>query len=210
MNKNKLFQDIESAKSLSDLQKMVERYEEISNLFAAFEKKYPRIDLSITKQDLVSLSKIQFLKNKTKINPDLAKNMSATEKLLLAILWKRGDFNKIHSVVKGVFDQVDANSEYGVIFEQYGRSLVNIDEPIIDQHTLRAFCLYNKTANENDIDQLPRNSTYSRKHEKIINAYRTWFKSLLLKSPERERKEFKYLLDKLMFIVGKLAKRDRE
>lgn len=85
---------------------------------------------------------------------------SQLNKLLLAFIWKQGDFNKVESVLLGiqsvasqslancarddVEEQMDSDSRGNspAVMYQFGRHLADpLNEPIFDQHTYRAYRL---------------------------------------------------------------------
>ena len=82
------------------------------------------------------------------------------------------------------------------------------DEPIIDQHSIRAFValIENKhIKNDKSIDvksENIKNSLYSKKHKDLIKAYVDWFS----KKSKDIKNEDQHLLDNLMYSLGKYLK----
>ena len=73
------------------------------------------------------------------------------EKLLYAIVWKNGDLLKLRHVIHGIVDSdVGRKGKNGVVFYQFGKHLSKLGKPIIDQHVLRAFAVYDAIVNAGD------------------------------------------------------------
>jgi hypothetical protein len=77
-------------------------------------------------------------------------------------------------------------------------------EPICDQHVLRAFQIRCLTAYSPDmVNKIRRKSVYKSVDKPILNKYRDWFKQLITRVPIAERKDYKALVDQIIFLYGK-------
>lgn len=129
-------------------------------------------------------------------------------------MWKKGDLPKLQHIVDGIKDvlstPIKTNSnkrKTGFVFHAFGKHLADWQNPIIDQHTIRAYDLYEllegkkagSHTSDNDISDLIN-------REKVttgsINAYYAWLDEI----GARKNKDEMYNLDKIMFTVGKYAK----
>lgn len=168
-----------------------------------FEKKYPRINLSFSASEIRELFEYFINKETYAINPNPERPFSAFEKLLLAVLWKNGHIDRVKPIMHGITGVDKSNSDFGVIFTQFGRSLINPEEPIVDQHTIRAFCTYGDTPDIKGHKSAHKKSAFRKDDQELIDLYRKWFKSILDKVRPEEKTEFKYIFDKILFVIGK-------
>ena len=198
-----LFEKAERAKSLSELNVIIASDDNISNFVGEFENKYPRFDLQIESEEVRQLIETLFLNDDHTINLEREAGFTPFEKLLLAVLWKNGQIFRVRPIVKGILGHENSGSDFGIIFHQFGKSLANPNEPIIDQHVLRAFSEYGDLSKISGRKKVPRKSVFKETDRDLINAYCNWFKGILEHIPEEERNEFKYRLDKLLFAIGK-------
>ncbi|RYZ84110.1 MAG: hypothetical protein EOP06_18705 [Proteobacteria bacterium] len=199
---SRIFTQAVTALSLSELKKVVDSNPEIAEEVNEFELKYPKVPLSLIPVEIESLYEY-IVRDSHKVNIERSVPFTPFEKLLLAVLWKNGHIDRVQSLMDGISGVTKANTDFGVIFRQFGRSLVDESEPIVDQHTIRAFCKFGDVSMVSSRKVIPRKSVFRNSDQPLINAYRQWFKSILDKVPIGERAEFKYLLDKILFAVGK-------
>lgn len=169
---------------------------EVSRYIPKFKvdpKKYPNLTHSFDRQDL------EFLEKLVGCSASLLQErvQSPLEKILFSVLWKNGDLNKIHHVVRGlVFPDMnleDASKEKGSVFCQFGRHLRNPQKnPIADQHTIRA---YRYLINP-DIGTLSTDD---------VKAYVRWVETIRAKVPTEPNfiREF----DGQMYAIGKATKK---
>jgi len=189
---------------LSQLQEIsVEVKELIPNKYSFDEQKYPRLGFTLSYDDLVP-----FLKENNTIATafyfEQATQDNPFAKLLYATLWKNGDIIKIKHIVNGIQDisrqngirQGSANN--GWVFYQFGRHLADPKEPIVDQHTIRAYKILTQDINFENVYK----ATYVSRDNLI--AYCKWIK--LIKFSNSEKTECQHLLDKILFTLGKAAK----
>jgi hypothetical protein len=198
-----LFEKASKAKTTQELDTIIEEESGISTIINEFEDKYPPIDLTV-QNDAVSLLITEGIINSDHtINLAGENRFSTFEKLLLAVLWKNGHIMRIQPILDGITGIRKSNSDFGVIFRQFGRSLVDPEEPIVDQHVLRAFSAYGDLSEVKGRRKVPRKVAFKESDQELINAYRAWFKSVLHEVPTEQKTKFKYRLDKLLFALGK-------
>ncbi|UII19650.1 hypothetical protein [Fulvivirga ligni] len=154
------------------------------------ESKYPQLLFQITRNELKKLEDLDILKDEV-VNFEKADEFSILEKLLLSILWKQGDLGKERHLVKGIQGKPPENNR-AVVFQQFGRHLCDRNEPIIDQHVIRAFRLARRT---DEVDLNKRVITWDD-----VNAYQGWI----------EKHEISDLdtIDKILFALGKWIKNE--
>lgn len=148
----------------------------------------------------------------------LGTTASPLTRFLLAYIWKRGELGRLHYVARGILDNApgldsataddrndkadsdestDEDSDGPQVMIQFGRHLKNrSDEPIVDQHTYRAF-------------QVLTAERYIPSWAKSLNAtrvkeYKIWWTSTVLPKFARDtRNAAMGEFDKLLFSLGK-------
>ncbi len=200
----KYFKNIEKINSYSDLENLYNDLKlEIKNdKYFLNEKKYPKIGFTITKAEIENLGGTNFsLSNEIEVSTH-----NPLEKLLLSILWKNGDFGKESHIIEGILDKGDLeNKNSGLVFYQFGKKLRDPkNEPIIDQHIMRAYLL-NFNPNNIEIETIRRKKELSKKDAKDISSYIKWanFQANRVKN---KKEEVLYLIDKILFALGKYIK----
>lgn len=202
MTQNEIFKLATNANSLKKLVEIIASNPSIQKFIENFKNKYPCINLSLSNVEVEKLFSDGYINQEDyKINCN--KEFSAFEKLLLAVLWKNGHINRASLILEGIKNDYKSDSDFGIIFRQFGKSLISRDEPIVDQHTLHAFITYSNEPSVQDIKGSPKKTIYRKKDEHLIEDYKEWFNSVLSKIPEPEKQEFGYLLDKILFAIGK-------
>jgi hypothetical protein len=199
-----IFSKIEAAKSIEEL-KLIINLNQYPYLKKFDEKKYPRLDISLTTKD------IDYLKEKNLIDKDgfLCKSiaesdsLSSLEKLLYSILWKNGDLGKESHIINGVIGGPDKKS--GFVFYYFGRHLENKTNPIIDQNVIRAFSSFQASKNKfQNIEKILNKKDVTAKDKKECEEYIAWQNQHKLK--KAEPLEFTYYVDRLLFALGKYLK----
>ena len=116
-----IFGKIEVAKSIEEL-KAIQNLKEFPYLkeFDIDERKYPRLDISLTIEEVKSLKKEGLLEPNGSISLNLAKNnaLSPLEKLLFSILWKNTDLGKEKHIIEGVIGRDDKKDS--LVFYYFG------------------------------------------------------------------------------------------
>src|SRR5690606_21905058 len=155
----------------------------ISAQITEFEEKYPDFQLTIQRDEIDGLIADGILTSDHTINTEAVHKFSPFEKLLLSVLWKNGHSKRVQPILDGMIGERKSQSDFGVIFRQFGRSLVNAEEPIVDQHVLRAFCTFGDTSVVKGRRLVPRKAAFKESDQDLIDAYREWFKSILKEIP---------------------------
>lgn len=199
------FQELEKLDSLKKLDSFIEE-NQLGGRIKAFYTKYPQVDFRL------SVADIEKLKSMKIINEDHTLEMlnfpeDPLAKLLAAVLWKNGDIHKVQHLVDGITGREGDRTPYSLVFKQYGASLASEEEPIVDQHVLRAFEIYSLTENsEILVEKIRRKSVYKTRDKPLLDKYREWFKKVINKVPKLEQSDFKEKLDKVLFLIGKSVK----
>lgn len=175
----------------------------IPDRFKFSESKYPKITFSISDNDIHDLILKGILTESLDIG-NLA-NESPITKLLYAVLWKNGDIPKIRHVVKGILNKRE-EADNGIVFFQFGKHLsTNSQEPIVDQHVLRAYGIYHAGDDSKEIQRLKHLTLFGKKELPIVEAYKKWLISSLKEGLKRNPVHC-YHIDKVLFAVGKYIK----
>lgn len=158
------------------------------------EKKYPRFKLCLTSDDIEKLDLIE-----DKLNPEIFTDNKLTplEKLLLAILWKNGDYGKEEHIIKGIkYKSDDYNNKNGkFVFWNFGRYLNDKQLPIFDQHTKRAYIYLEQCS--------------KTKESEVYTDYIKWFNDIISDFADNERDDAAYYLDSILFRYGKKLKKNK-
>lgn len=194
-----VFDKIKNAKTLDEIQKIPKEFKELKDPKNKFdESKYPKINFTITKEEIASLKEID--------EKYVLQSNDPVLKLLYAMVWKQGDLKKINRIIEGIKNE-ESNIGNSVVFYQFGKYLANPSaEPIIDQHVIRAFSVYETDkSDEKTINKLRKKKTLTSKDSTSISNYKEWLEKHIRKDP-KEQKECLYYIDKILFSTGKAIK----
>lgn len=173
--------------------------------------KFPRLKFNINSNDVENLKQINLIDEDNKINFTHfdTSNLSPLEKILYSILWKQGDLGKERHIISGILNS--SQTDDGLVFYYFGRHLQNNKEnPIVDQHVIRAFRI-KECCNIEKIDYI-RSKDYgiskkdSKAKKNVIENYLTWHKLIRSKHNINEQEDLTYNLDLLFFALGKYLK----
>ena len=211
----KIFDLIEAATSIDKLNEIQNQFtiEEMKKNFPS--EKYPQLRLSLSNDDIEQLKTDGFLDEDGSISKkcangiELKKTLTPLEKLLYSVLWKNGDLGKEKHISDGVLENRDSKyikGETGLVFYYFGQHLKDKKKPIIDQHVIRAFKLY-QALNDGveDIDKILKMDTLNSKDKDTCLSYIKWQNEHKLKASNPI--EFTYHLDRLLFGLGKSLKK---
>jgi hypothetical protein len=198
----KVFDRIKSAKSVSDFDNIVDD-DPILQKNKFNSSKYPNLKINISTNDITKLKELNILSDENKILPLTdSLDLSPLEKLLYSVLWKNGDLGKEKHIVEGVLaseDDDNSSKERGLVFYQYGKHLAKREEPIVDQHTIRAFLLFkNIESEDSEITKIRKKDTL--KNDELLN-FRIWIKSSEIGGIDNQ-----FHIDKVLFSLGKAVK----
>jgi hypothetical protein len=176
------------------------------------QDKFPRLNFRISADDVNELKKREILTEDFRLNKKLANgqlsngvSLSALEKLLYAILWKKGDLGKEKHLLDGVAE-IKTVKGPGIVFNNFGSFLSGRVPYILDQHTVRCFAVYaavdGDVTKARGIEILKIENPW---HKELIQGYEEFYSSLEKRNiPDRET--FFYEIDRLLFGLGKLIK----
>lgn len=173
---------------------------------------YPHLNFNITPADIEELQKADVLTKEGSLPNNFSNNkdLSPITKLLYAVLWKNGDLKKIRHIIQGILDADESTNdkESGLVFYQFGKFLTQTGQPIIDQHVLRSFGIY-QNIELPIIDSLRNKSTINKNDKVLIERYKQWLKSDELTRSLRQQPDYSYHIDKLLFALGKMVKKKK-
>lgn len=225
---NDVFAIILNAQSIKDIEAKLK--DKAFDKYRIDDKKYPDIKFIIKKGEIAVIKK--YLKNNS-----IGQDATPLEKFFYAALWKNGDLQKVKHICDGLLFKNNSilaeKKDTALVFYQFGKFIQKpSEEPIIDQHILRAFALYNlpqakykikvgngkskknKALTKNDLikNQLLSTASESRKNFALllITDYKKWIGELeIVKSASgaAEKKRILRSIDKLLFALGKRIKR---
>ena len=210
----KLFKAIEQAKSFNDLIE-IERSDQFTDKERGQNfpgRRYPQLKFSITPDDIVTLKESKLLEEDGSLSLNCASEdilKTPLEKLLFSVLWKNGDLGKEKHITDGIMGNRDnrrVKDETGLVFYFFGKHLIQKTNPIIDQHVIRAFMLYEVVNNKNyeDYKKIVGKETVNTKDKPICLKYIKWQNEHVLKKADPAM--FSYHLDRLLFGLGKSIK----
>ncbi|WP_157373328.1 hypothetical protein [Algoriphagus terrigena] len=199
------FQELETVDSLEKLDKSIND-KGLKERISSFYEKYPNFDFNLTREDIDQLKKSELITADHKLDPEKFSKDPLT-KLLAAVLWKNGDIHKVQHLIDGITGREGDRTSYSLVFKQYGASLADHQQPIVDQHVLRAFELFKlQEFSEAAVAKLRKKELYKSADKKVLDSYRTWFQNMIKRVPPHEQTEFREKLDKVLFIFGKDVK----
>ena len=202
-----------------DIEDIIKKMKETKN---DDDQKYPRFKLSLSQEEIAELKNDGYLKEidkdkKTIIKPAIFrgdKQLTPLEKLLLGVVWKNGDYKKESHIIRGILSENsqkenaknEVNNSY--VFWNFGRYFVNKENPIVDQHTFRAYKYLNEIPLEKQLHKINKeNKTY-------YEAYFDWFKNQIVNIEKSigekngiDSKDISYYLDLFLFMFGKKIKK---
>jgi hypothetical protein len=194
-----VFDKIAKAKTLDDIREIPNKVKELDDPKIKFDElKYPRINFTITKDEIASLKEID--------EKHILQSNDPVLKLLYAMVWKQGDLKKISRIIEGIKNE-NSNAGNSVVFHQFGKHLANPStEPIIDQHVIRAFAVYKADpSDEETINKLRKKEVLTNKDSASIRSYKEWLQTNIQKEP-KEKRDYLYEIDKILFSTGKVIK----
>lgn len=184
---------IKAAKNNKELEKIPG---ELSFRFSYDERKYPPLTFEFSNKEIKSIETI-FSKDQgvaIDIQPLLKDPIT---KLLYALVWKQGDLIKLNAIADGLTG-TEPESNRPVIFHQFGKHLANREEPIVDQHVLRAFAVSTVIGDISKVAEIRKKNNFDFD---LINSYKEWFKKTKLSEHNSGT-----ILDHIMFGLGKTIK----
>ena len=170
---------------------------------------FPQINFQFTKQD-VELLKKYFEEEEFKIKKDYSIK-DPLAKLLYSLAWKNGDLGKIKHIYNGIIagiDEPNKNVNQAIVFHQFGKHLANQkQQPIIDQHVIRAYAFYiSKNLDDEKQYAIRRIEEITKNHNDVVNSYVKWIQDLISEKEIENERDFIYQVDRLLFAVGKTIK----
>lgn len=212
---NKIFEKLCSATTTDEVRHVVEN-DPVLKRFEMQESMYPEIKFDLKAEDLAALRDDGILDSEGRIRPPAReRRMSALEKLLYAMAWKNGDLGKERHIVAGIeAGGSHANAtgtDTGLVFFQFGRYLANRSTPIIDQHVIRSFALYEVSeTDEESISKLRKKSILRASDRGIIDRYERWLSSSDLHDSLRNQNGYRFHVDKVLFALGRAVKMSKQ
>jgi hypothetical protein len=221
-NKSQFMTNQDAKKITNDVFKRICESESIDQIETIFEKlkipeknrmksdTYPQIKFKLNKEDIDSLIKDKLIDEHTfTFKNDISKDINdPLTKLLYSTVWKNGDLKKVKHIIKGVTESNNNTIEQddALVFYQFGKYLTKEDgQPIIDQHVIRAFIVYNSD-DINKLEMLRKFKTFKKSDKDVIIEYKNWLKGDLLSKKLKAIPDYTYHIDKLLFATGKTIK----
>ncbi len=205
----KIFENLKNVKTINELRNL-EINSEIEEKDRMKTDNLHKIQFSISPDEINNLIQDGMINLDFSFNQDISRCLNDTiTKLLFAIAWKNGDLNKIKHIVNGIYNsKKDINTDFGssIVFQQFGRFIANQnDNPIIDQHVIRAYLAF-KAQNVEEFIKAQKLKAVTNKHLEIVIEYINWLKSGFFEIELKNNPEFNYYVDKLLYGVGKTIK----
>jgi hypothetical protein len=177
---------------------------QIDKKFHFSPDKYPQLLFKISQEEIIELKKKGSLDNSNTVGD--VSGFTPMEKLLYALAWKNGDLQKIKHIVAGIMAAPDDSFDEAIVFRQFGKHLSGRqNEPIIDQHVLRAFALYKFREEPEEIGRYRKLKVITGKDRNLIDDYKAWL-SKDLHFELRQIPDYTYHVDKVLFSLGKYIK----
>ena len=204
----KIFNLIKNTKTISELEAIADNLKIPKKNRMSIDS-YPKIEFDIKTNEIQSLIDKNIIDDDLNFEADITEKLTdPLVKLLYATAWKNGDLKKIKHIIKGILESEKENNNQNdaLVFYQFGKYLTKTPgQPIIDQHVIRAFAIYNSTNSEN-IAKLRKLETLNKNHKSLIAEYKEWLTSDNLTKELKSQKDYSYHIDKLLFATGKTIK----
>jgi len=165
---------------------------------------YPSLPFTISKSDLNEISKwANFPYSEKHLENH---QWTPTEKLFYSHLWKDGKLPSTGRIIEGIeraYEKGDSEVSKAIVYHFFGRHLVDlVANPIIDQHSYRAYRLINKTEEE-EFDALCAIKQVPSAEE--AKKYCEWFQNIIT-SESCQSYEKTRIIDSYLFALGKYSK----
>jgi hypothetical protein len=204
-----VFEEIEKSTSINELNQILKKFD---SKFIMSEKKYPKIEFSISKDELEKLSDFSLSDDDSiELKNDKVQG-NTLAKLLYALAWKNGDLVKLKHIINGIKNETDIDDDKndGLVFYQFGKYLTKAKgEPIVDQHVLRAFAISQRMKKTERIDystsQWQKMQLINKTNKFLITDYKEWLNTEISDSLKKETDSV-YYIDKILFALGKTIK----
>ncbi|MDZ4714366.1 MAG: hypothetical protein SH819_02765 [Cytophagales bacterium] len=199
---HKAFELLLKAETIDEVEGILNNLK-VEDKYKISTESYPQLRVKITRSEIKGLRATGVIKD------NLIGHFDATDpltKLLYALAWKNGDLKKVRHIVQGICLNENQNNESGLVFNQFGRHLSGEQgEPIVDQHVLRAFGIFQAKNNKAEIEKGRMLKTVKKEHYGLIENYKKWLQNDLTKRL-REQPNYAYHVDKVLFAIGKKVK----
>ena len=209
---NNIFSSIRKSRNVGDIQKIINN--EQFNKKRMDEGKYPKLNLTLSEDDVKYLEDNKYITTEGKLVADISNrdDLTPLEKLLYSMSWKQGDLLKEQHIVNGVksiSQKHNYNNGQALVFYQFGRYLTKTNaEPIIDQHVMRAYMLHKcENVNDKEISEIRAKDKLYKTDIENINKYKGWLLSDEIHKDLKENDDYIYYVDMLLFAVGRLIKK---
>ncbi|TYP71559.1 hypothetical protein [Aquimarina intermedia] len=201
-----IFEKITSSNTNNDLIEIEK--ESFDRKYIMDSTSFPKIDFNISSTEIDELIKSNIIDKNYNLNP-LSKNSDPLIKLLYSIIWKNGDLKKLKHITKGIHrdDLSIMEQEKSFVFYQFGKYLTKQEnQPIIDQHVLRAFAIY-QCDDIQEIRQIRGFKVITKKEKNLIKDYINWLSSDSINNTLKKEAEYLYYIDRILFASGRLTKK---
>lgn len=169
-------------------------------------RQFPRITFDISQEQIREMYKRGILnQDHTLAHERIQQINDPLVKLLYALAWKNGDLPKIKHIIKGVLGQGHESVAQAFVFRQFGRHLADKQEPIVDQHVLRAFGIH-RSQSEEECKTLRKMSIINKQNAHLIQEYSDWLRSEELTHSLRASPGYSWHVDQVLFALGKAVK----
>jgi hypothetical protein len=179
--------------------------------FVFDEKKYPPLRFTIGRDELDG----DFIdKNGKLLLQEYMNNRepSVLERLLYSEIWKQGGISKVQHIANGILASSNEGNGHGKslsaeVFYRFGRHIADKSNPIIDQHTIRAFLLMREGDLKNNAIEIINKTSKSgyKIPRSTADEYCIWAQETIREAQTNYILALS-LLDKVMFSIGKYAK----
>jgi hypothetical protein len=211
-----VFNEIKKSKTIEDIERIYIKTEILPKNMMK-DDLYPKINYSISRDEISELQKNNILNNNLTFTNDLSNEQdNSVIKLLYSIIWKNGDLLKVKHIIQGILESEIENvdnhdkefveKQDSLVFYQFGKYLTKKNnEPIIDQHVVRAFAV-SRDGRKINLDRKISTPLKGADHIDLISKYKEWLISDELTKELKQIPEYNYYIDKLLFAAGKSIK----
>ncbi len=176
--------------------------DELTKKFHFNLETYPRLEMVFSPEDCETLADYATMSKEAL----LASATTPLERLMIATIWKQDDLGKIGHIAAGIVESNknsanDPIDKKAPVFKQFGRHLSEpASQPIVDQHSLRAFRYLLGQ------DLCDGRHTLETVTVGEVKLYTEWVRGLIEAIPFDARADQMYEFDKSMYALGKATK----
>ncbi|HCT31026.1 MAG TPA: hypothetical protein DIW31_09905 [Bacteroidales bacterium] len=206
MNQQEVKSIIESAIEASTATELALLSAKIPSKYHMSPIKYPALKFELSAEELNTINVTSEAAQREDFSSRLQNQLKTPlEKLFYSVLWKQGDLSKLTHILQGIENlNVEPTKKAGIVFRTFGEYLRDKSIPILDQHCMRAYGVY-QARNDSEVRKFLKLEVLLDTEEtrKLVLDYHKFFR----KAVEGKEANFPFYFDRLLVTLGRYIKR---